>query len=129
MIIIKKIIIFLSLFFLFNTLEVDSNSDKLLLYDKNNIYEEGYHNIYFNNMNTNELKKVLKKIKVNILSYIIEDKKYYASNVDEFIKEYLEKLDLKDKIYYEHNGIVIDGISITCTNEELMKLEELVDIY
>ncbi len=129
MIIIKKILLFFSLFFLFNTLEIDSNSDKALLYDKNLLYEESYHDIYFNKINSNELEKIINKLNINVLSYIIDNKKYYANNIVDLLYKYINQKSLKDKIYFEHNGILIDGISLKCTNEVLIELEKYLNIY
>ena len=51
---IKKILLFLCLFFLFNTLEVDSNSDKVLVHSMSYIYDEDYYSVYFMSVNSNE---------------------------------------------------------------------------
>ena len=37
----KKILFFFILFFTFNTLEIESNSDKYLVYDRKDIYDTG----------------------------------------------------------------------------------------
>lgn len=129
MIIIKKIIFFLCLFFLFDTLKIDSNSDKFLLYDKNNLHEENYHNIYFDKINSNDLDVIINKLDINVLSYIIEDKKYYVNNINELVNKYVKDKELKDQIYYLNNGILIDGISLRCENEKLIELEKLTFIY
>ena len=82
-IIIKKILLSLCLFFLFNTLEIDSNYDKSLVYDKNNLYEEDDHIIYFYDMDNNKLKSIINKLNIEVLSYTIDDKVYYANNIDD----------------------------------------------
>ena len=129
MIFIKKIILLFSLFFLFNTLEVNSNSNKNLFYDRVNIYEENYHVIYFNNVNSIDLENALEKLNINVLSYIIDDKKYYANDINELVNKYINNLELDEKIFYEKNGIIIDGISVICQNSELLKLEGMVGVY
>ena len=123
MIIIKKIILFFCLFFLFNTLEIDSNSDKTLFYDKKNIYEEGYHKIYFINTNSIELESIINKLNIRVLSYIIDGEKYYARDMNELIDNYVSSKNINEKIYYLNNGIIIDGINVVCQNSELIKLE------
>lgn len=128
MIYIKKILIFLCLFFLFNTLEIDSDSDKQLIYDKKNIHEESNHIVYFRNTNSNELRDITDILNIRILSYIIDGKKYYARDIDELENIYLKDKSLSEKIYYEDKGIYIDGINIVCENNELIKLENLIDI-
>ena len=129
MIFIKKIILLFSLFFLFNTLEVNSNSNKNLFYNRVNIYEENYHVIYFNNVNSIDLENALEKLNINVLSYIIDDKKYYANDINELVNKYINNLELDEKIFYEKNGIIIDGISVICQNSELLKLEGMVGVY
>lgn len=128
-IIIKKVLLFLCLFFLFNTLEVDSNSDKVLIYDKSNLYEEGYYNIYFDKVNSIKLEKVINDLDIRVLSYIIDEKKYYASNIEDLINKYTIDMDLKDKLYFENNGILIDGISVKCINSKLIEFESVINIY
>ena len=129
MINIKKILLFFCLFFLFNTLEIDSNIDKKLLYDKSNIYEENKYTIYFKNMNSIELDKILDKVKIAIVNYIIDDKVYYARNIDELTSKYNKDKELDEIIYNENKGIYIDGISVICEVGELIELEKLASIY
>lgn len=129
MIYIKKILIFLCLFFLFNTLEIDSNDDKVLIYNKNELYEENDYNIYFKNITSKKLESILKILNIEVLSYYIDGEKYYANSINE-----LEQLFLSDKsdneiIYYNEYGFNIDGIHVLCINDELIKLENLVSIY
>jgi hypothetical protein len=126
---IKKILLFLCFFFLFNTLEVDSNSDKLLFYNKNELYEENYHIIYFYNITSKELKSILNILDIEVLSYIIDNNKYYARNIDELTKIYCKDKNINEQLYYYEYGISIDAISIICTNNELLKLENLASIY
>lgn len=126
---IKKIIILFCLFFIFDTLEVDSNSSKYLTYSMKDLYFEDNYKIYFNDVNSVDLKRALELVNVRVLSYIIEDKKYYARNIDELVNVYSADKDLERKIYYYNNGIYIDGINIVCDKNELMKLERLVNIY
>ena len=128
MIYIKRIIIFICFFFLFDTLEVDSNYDKHLFYDVKDIYEESDFTVYFNDINSIELDNILKVLNIRIKSYIVEEEKYYAHNIDELVLIYTEKKSLKDKIYYMNNGIKIDGIEIVCQIDELIKLENLTKI-
>ena len=115
--------------FIFNILEIDSNSDKLLLYDNKNLYDENNYKVYFRNTNSIELKEVLNDLNIRVLSYIIDDKKYYARNIDELVNEYISNKKINEKIYYENNGIIIDGINIVCQNSELIKMENIIDIY
>ena len=129
MINIKKLLLFFCLFFLFNTLEIDSNNTKILLYDRNNIDFEDYFKIYFNNTNTNELKEVLPNYNIRILSYIIDDKKYYARNIDELVSIYTRSKSLEEKIYYDNYGIKVDGINAMCEARELIKLEKVIHFY
>lgn len=117
------------MFFLFNTLEVDSNSNKTLFYDRNNLYEENHYTVYFINTNSIELEKVLNTLNIRVLSYIINDKKYYARNIDEIVSIYSKDKSLYEKTYYEKNGINIDGINIVSQNIELIKLEKNINIY
>lgn len=127
--IILKTFIFITLFIVFNINEIDSNSDKTLHYDKTDIHFEDTFKVYFKNLNTNELNNILKYIDIDIMNYIIDDKKYYANNTNDLIKQYIKDKTIEEKIYYELNGIKLDGVTITCEVNELMKLENLVKVY
>lgn len=129
MIIIKKILLSLCLFFLFNTLEIDSNYDKSLVYDKNNLYEEDDHIIYFYDMDNNKLKSIINKLNIEVLSYTIDDKVYYANSIDDLEKVFLKDKSLDETIYYLEYGFRIDSIHVLCVNNELIKLEKIANIY
>ena len=129
MIIIKKILLSLCLFFLFNTLEIDSNYDKSLVYDKNNLYEEDDHIIYFYDMDNNKLKSIINKLNIEVLSYTIDDKVYYANNIDDLENKYLKDKSLDEIVYYLEYGFNIDSIHVLCVNNELIKLEKIANIY
>ena len=129
MIIIKKLFLLFCLCFLFNIGEIDSNNDKVLLYDKEHLYDENNFKVYFVNTNSNELKNILKILDIRVLSYMINDEKYYARDIDDLINNYIEDKSLQEKIYYENYGIQIDGINIMSNTEELLKLEALTNVY
>lgn len=126
---IKKILLFLCLFFLFNTLEIDSNSDKVVIYDKVNLYDESVFKIYFDNVSSYELDSVLSNLNIRVLSYIIDEKRYYARSTRELMENYTKDLSINEKIYYDRYGLNIDGINAVCNNLDLIKLEELINIY
>ena len=126
---ILKTLIFISLFIVFNINEIDSNSDKVLYYDKTDIHLEDTFKVYFKSLNSNELDNILKYVNVEVMNYIIDDKKYYVRNINELTKTFIKDKSIEEKIYYELNGIKIDGITITCEVNELMKLEKLTKVY
>lgn len=126
---ILKTLIFITLFIVFNINEIDSNSDKVLHYDKTDIHVEDTFKVYFKSLNSNELDDILKYVNVDVMNYIVEDKKYYARDINELVKTFIKDKSIEDKIYYELNGIKIDGITITCEVNELMKLENLTKVY
>ena len=126
---ILKTLIFITLFIVFNINEIDSNSDKVLNYDKTDIHLEDTFKVYFKSINSNELDNILKYVNVEVMNYIIDDKKYYVRNINELIKTFIKDKSIEEKIYYELNGIKIDGITITCEVNELMKLEKLTKVY
>lgn len=126
---ILKTLIFITLFIVFNINEIDSNSDKVLHYDKTDIHLEDTFKVYFKSLNSNELDNILKYVNVEVMNYIIDDKKYYVRNINELIKTFIKDKSVEEKIYYELNGIKIDGITITCEVNELMKLEKLTKVY
>ena len=126
---ILKTLIFITLFIVFNINEIDSNSDKVLHYDKTDIHVEDTFKVYFKSINSNELDDILKYVNVDLMNYIVEDKKYYARDINELVKTFIKDKSIEDKIYYELNGIKIDGITITCEVNELMKLENLTKVY
>ena len=129
MIIIKKLLLFICLFLPFNTLEVNSNDDKILLYERENLYEEDYYVVYFDKVNSYILKDVLSKLDIYVSSYTIDNKKYYVNDIDELIDKYIEDKSLEEKIYYESRGIYIDSINIICDKNELIKFEKEIHIY
>ena len=126
---ILKTLIFITLFIVFDINEIDSNSDKVLNYDKTDIHLEDTFKVYFKSLNSNELDNILKYVNVEVMNYIIDDKKYYARNINELTKTFIKDKSIEEKIYYELNGIKIDGITITCEVNELMKLEKLTKVY
>lgn len=126
---ILKTLIFITLFIVFNINEIDSNSDKVLHYDKTDIHLEDTFKVYFKSLNSNELDNILKYVNVEVMNYIIDDKKYYVRNIKELTKTFIKDKSIEEKIYYELNGIKIDGITITCEVNELMKLEKLTKVY
>ena len=116
------------LFFLYNISDIDSESKKRLIYDVSNLYEEDNYLIYFNYLNSKEIDK-FKKYNIQILSYIIDDKKYYARNSEILIKEYTKEMNQERKVIYEINGIKINALNVVCTVEELIKIERDFNIY
>lgn len=133
MILIKTIyklsLIFLS-FLTYNLESIDSNSDKILLYDNVNIYDENNFKIYFkNSINSYEIDNVINKLDIEILSYIIDGNNYYAKDNVDLIKKYTIDKSLEEKIYYELKGINIEGINVKCENKEIIKLSNIEKIY
>ncbi len=116
------------LFFLYNISDIDSESDKRLIYDTSNLYEEDNYLIYFKDLNSKEIDK-FKKYNIQILSYIVDDKKYYARNSEILIKEYTKEMNQEKKVIYEINGIKINALNVVCTVEELIKIERDFNIY
>lgn len=116
------------LFFLFDIYEIDSESEKKLIYDTSKLYEEGNYLIYFKDLNSKELSR-LKNYNVDILSYLIGDERYYARNSQVLIKEYTKDMNIENKILYEINGVKINALNVVCTVEELIKIERDFKIY
>lgn len=116
------------LFFLFDIYEIDSESEKKLIYDTSKLYEEDNYLIYFKDLNSKELDR-LKNYNVDILSYLIGDKRYYARNSQALIKEYTKDMNMENKILYEINGVKINALNVVCTVEELINIERNFKIY
>ncbi len=127
--IVFKFAIFLLLFFIFNLNEIDSNSDLKTLYNVDDIYEENYYTIYFKNINSHKLNNILKENNIKVLSYIINDKKYYAKNINELIEKFSNNLSLEEQIINNINGIKIDGITTRCQVFQIINLEKNKLIY
>lgn len=124
-----KLLFMLTIFFTFNTGEIDSNSDKILYYDKNNLNYIDTFKIYFKDTNSYSLNNSLKKTNIQVISYTIDNKKYYARNIEELIKQYTKNLNNELKVYYDINGVKIDSITAICKVYDLIKLEKLERIY
>ena len=124
-----KIFSFFVFFFLFNTIHIDSNSSKRLIYNQNDLYESNINIIYFVNANSNDIRKILDYLNLEATTYIVEDKKYYVRNVDILLEVYNKNKSLEDKLFNEINGIKIDGIKVNCTNAELIEIDKWFDIY
>ena len=129
MIIIKKILVFLCFFILFNTMEVDSNSDKIIYLDNDESYNKKVYTLYFDSINSIYLEDLIKTFNLNVLSYYIDDNKYYARNIDELNKLYLNDKTLSEKIYYEENGYIITSIKVLCSKEDIINLKAKTHIY
>ena len=124
-----KIFSFFVFFFLFNTIHIDSNSSKRLIYNQNDLYESNINTIYFVNANSNDIRKILDYLNLEATTYIVEDKKYYVRNVDILLEVYNKNKSLEDKLFNEINGIKIDGLKVNCTNAELIEIDKWFDIY
>ena len=125
----KKILFFFILFFTFNTLEIESNSDKYLVYDRKDIYDTGSFKVFFYNANSEKLDKFIKENNIIVKYYIVNDKKYYVRNIDKLILLYNSEMNSNDKIYYLYNGINIDGVCVNTSVEKLMLFEKEFNIY
>ncbi len=125
----KKILFFFILFFTFNTLEIESNSDKYLVYNRKDIYDTGSFKVFFYNANSEKLDKFIKENNIIVKYYIVNDKKYYVRNIDKLILLYTSEMNSNDKIYYLYNGINIDGVCVNTSVEKLMLLEKEFNIY
>ena len=125
----KKILFFFILFFTFNTLEIESNSDKYLVYDRKDIYDTGSFKVFFYNANSDKLDKFIKEKNIIVKYYIVNDKKYYVRNIDKLILLYTSEMNNNDKIYYLYNGINIDGVCVNTSVEKLMLFEKEFNIY
>ena len=124
-----KIIIFIIFFFLFNTLHIDSNSTKRLIYNVTDLYDVKYNTIYFVDVNSNDLSNLVNSLNLEITTYIVNDKKYYVRNIEELLDEYTQNKSLEEKLFDRINGIKIDGIKLKCSNEELLEIEKWFKIY
>lgn len=116
------------LFFLFNISDIDSESEKKLIYDVSKLYEEDNHLIYFKDLNSNDIYK-FKKYNIQILSYLIDGKKYFARNNEILVNEYTKEMNQEKKVLYKINGVKINALNVVCTVEELIKIEHDFNIY
>ncbi len=122
----KLLVIFLS-FFVYDLKEVDSNSDKIFLY---NMHDEDKYSIYFKEyINSYDIDDIIKKYNIRINGYIIDDKKYYVENINKLIEKYTRDMSNEDKIYYKYNGVNIEGLDVFCESDEIIKLSSDIKIY
>ncbi len=133
MILIKKIyklLLIIVSFFIYDLESIDSNSNKIVLYDIVNIHDENNFKIYFQKkINSYDIDSIVSKYNIKILSYIVDDNNYYSKDENDLIDKYTLNKNLEEKIYYKINGIYIDGLNIKCENNELIKLSKVENIY
>ena len=129
MIIIKKILVFLCFLFAFDTLEVDSNSDKITYYDSTNPYIEDVYTLYFDNLNSSDLELLINEYDLKVLSYQINGNKYYAKNIRDLNEQLLKNKSFNEKIYFENYGYSIDAIKIVCNIGDIINLKKKIHIY
>lgn len=110
-------------------MEVDSNSDKIIYLDNDEFYNKKVYTLYFDNINSIYLEDLIKTFNLNVLSYYIDDNKYYARNIDELNKLFLNDKTLSEKIYYEENGYIITSIKVLCSKEDIIILKAKTHIY
>lgn len=127
-IVFKLFILFIS-FFIFDLSVIDSNSDMRVIYNLNNTEEEGYFKLYFRGINSRELDEILNDLDIKVLSFIVDDKKYYIDSVDKLVNEYVKDMSIDKRLYYEINGIKIDGLTTVSEVSKIIKLEKLNVIY
>lgn len=125
----KKILFFFILFFIFNTLEIESNSDKYLVYNKNDVYDTGSFKVFFYNANSEKLNEFIKENNIIVKYYIVGEEKYYVSSIDKLISLYTKDMSDNDRVYYLYNGINIDGVCVNTSVEKLLLLEREFKIY
>lgn len=126
---IKKILCLLIFFFLFDLPHIDSNSYKRLIYNTDDIYNKDYYSIYFIDTDTFELREAFSILDLEILSFIVEDEKYYARNLDILENDFLKNKSIDEVLYYMEHGIKVEEVNVVCSINEIMKLESMVDIY
>lgn len=127
--IVFKLLFFITLFFIFNLDEIDSNSDKRIMYNLNNIHEENYYTLYLKDIKSGVVDEVFNKLNIKVISYIINDRKYYARDIDDLINKYTKELSTEDKIYYINNGVKIDAVTTRCEVYQVIELEKMNLIY
>lgn len=127
--IVFKLLFFITLFFIFNLDEIDSNSDKRIMYNLNNIHEENHYTLYLKDIKSGVVDEVFNKLNIKVTSYIINDRKYYARDIDDLINKYTKELSTEDKIYYINNGVKIDAVTTRCEVYQVIELEKMNLIY
>lgn len=108
---------------------IDSNSIKNIIYDYNDLYNNKYQTIYFKNMTTNTLEKIVNNKNLNILSYIIDDKKIYAKDIENLENEIKKEMSIEEQSIINIHGIKVDGISLLCTPNDIINLKKEIDIF
>ena len=114
---------------MFNIYDIDSESDKKVIYDLNSKYIEDYYTLYLKDINCFEFQDILNDMDLKVLSYIVNDNKYYKSNVYDLIDDYTENMNYENKIYYEVYGIKIDAVTLRCNVQDIIILEKMNIIY
>ena len=101
---------------------------KYTYYDNNDVFNRKVYTLYFSDMTSLELNYILNS-NIEILSYIIDEEKYYARDINELDKKFYEGKSLGEKIYYEANGYKIDAIKALCSVNDIINLKKKIHIY
>lgn len=114
---------------MFNVNDIDSESDKKILYDLNSLDIVDYYTLYLKDINSFKLQNILSDMDLEVFSFVIKDKKYYKDNIYDLIDEYTKDMNYENKIYYEINGVKIDAVNLRCNVQNIIDLEKMDIIY
>lgn len=137
------IIIFLFFFSFLNIKSVNTIDSLVLMYDKNNLFEQEIFNINFYSFNVKEIPKVFKDLDIEIISvtpikdlYKVKDLSTRGNSLSEItsnlIKDYTDNLIKsgyeEEALYFEQQGFNIESMKILCVIKDLIVLESRVKI-
>lgn len=140
---ISFIIIFVFLFSFVNVKSVNTIDSVVLMYEKNNIFEENYFDLTFFSFNVKEIPQKFKDLEVEIISVKpvsdLFDSNILTSRGNTFeeitsnlIKKYsstiMEKGYDEQALYYEQQGFNIESMRVKCLVKDLIILERRINI-
>ncbi len=135
--------IFICLFSFLNVKSVNTIDSMVLMYERDNLFEEDIFNINFFSFNVKEIPEVFKDLDIEIISVKpIEDlyesddlsergnsfKEITSNLINRYTNNLIKKGYEEEALYYEQQGFNIQSMKIRCLIKDLIILESRVKI-
>ncbi len=132
-------ILFIVSFFLYEPVKVNSFDEIALLYNKNELYEQGRFNLYFYSLNSFDLNLILKNKNIKLISVTPYENSYGVGtlypegNTSEEIINSLNEQYNRYLIAGEYNNTIQNGfgvykIKVECLVKDLIIIEKSLNV-